>query len=156
MEFKTRRTQHRAQHRTQHRTQHRAHCTRAHPTACPMGARSTCDMGASQEEFFPVPPVDGRLALTTKCNTGRRFESLTPSEGICKYKEVFAMSHFWNSRDVAIKTPRRARQTLLLTNINDDVAQSRLRLVFEKSHERRPVSPTTSPCSSHVCQPSEG
>ena len=61
-------------------------------------------MGASQEEFFPVPPVDGRLALTTKCNTGRRFESLTPSEGICKYKEVFAMSHVWNSRDVAIKT----------------------------------------------------
>ncbi len=31
---------------------------------------------------------------------------------------------------------------LLSTNINDDVAQSRLRLVFAKSHERRPVSLT--------------
>ena len=31
----------------------------------------------------------------------------------------------------------------LSTNINDDVAQSRLRLVFEKSHERRPAPHTS-------------
>ena len=55
-----------------------------------------------------------------------------------------------------LPTPIFTVARLLSTNINDDVAQSRLRLVFAKSHERRPVSLTASLCSSHVCQPSEG